>query len=108
MSDIYKNIKRRREELGMSQEELALRLGYKSRSSINKIEMGLNDIPQSKVEAFAQALNLTPSELMGWLDEKKPHDKEHEALIEILNDLTIKELQEVLGFIKYVKSKRNS
>ena len=59
--ELYKRIKARREELGMSQEELATKLGYKSRSTINKIEMGKNDITQSKT---------TPSYLMG-LDERE-------------------------------------
>ena len=66
MLEIYKRIRARREELGISQEELAKRLGYKSRSSINKIEKGENDIPQSKIVAFAQALQTTPERLMGW------------------------------------------
>ena len=62
--ELYKRIKARREELGMSQEELATKLGYKSRSTINKIEMGKNDITQSKIIAFANALQTTPSYLM--------------------------------------------
>ena len=72
MSDIYRRIRTRREELGLSQEELALRMGYKSKSSINKIEMGVNDIPQSKVIAFAQALETTTAYLMGVDETKKP------------------------------------
>ena len=40
MLEIYKRIRARREELGISQEELAKRIGYRSRSSINKIENG--------------------------------------------------------------------
>lgn len=63
---LYKRIKARREELNMSQEELAKLIGYKSRSSINKIEIGENDIPQSKIKAFADALQTTPAYLMGW------------------------------------------
>ena len=39
-------IRLRREELRMSQEELATRLGYKSRSTIAKIESGENDLTQ--------------------------------------------------------------
>lgn len=73
MSDIYKRIRTRREELGLSQEELAARMGYKSKSSINKIEMGVNDIPQSKVLAFAKALDTTTAYLMG-VDEDKERD----------------------------------
>ena len=53
----------------MSQEELAKKLGYKSRSSINKIELGINDLPQSKVKEFAIALDTTVSKLMGWEGE---------------------------------------
>lgn len=66
MLELYKRIKSRREELSMSQDELARRMGYKSRSSINKIEKGENDIPQSKIKAFAEALDTTPEYLMGW------------------------------------------
>lgn len=67
---IGNKIKKRREELNLSQEELANRLGYKSRSSINKIELGLNDITQSKIISFANALSTTPGYLMGWEESK--------------------------------------
>lgn len=63
-------IRFRREELGLSQDELAQKLGYKSRSSINKIEKGQNDIPQSKVRDFAIALDTTAEYLLG-LDKKE-------------------------------------
>lgn len=72
MSDIYQRIKARREELGLTQEDLAKRMGYKSKSSINKIEMGKNDIPQSKVVAFAKALETTTAYLMGDDSAKTP------------------------------------
>lgn len=78
MSDIYNRIRIRREELGLSQEELAARMGYKSKSSINKIEMGVNDIPQSKVLAFAKALETTTAYLMG-VDESKERTDSNEA-----------------------------
>ena len=68
--ELYKRIRQRREELGLTQDELAKRMGYKSRSSINKIEMGENDIPQSKIVQFAKALETTPGDLMGWDTEK--------------------------------------
>lgn len=63
-------IKKRREELNMTQDELAQAMGYKSRSSINKIEKGGNEPPQSKVVDFAKVLHTTPSYLMGWEDDK--------------------------------------
>ncbi len=66
MLALYENIRKRREELGLSQQELANLLGYKSRSTIAKIESGENDIPQSKIISFAKALKTTPEVLMGW------------------------------------------
>lgn len=65
MLDLYVNIKNYREALGLSQEELAKKVGYKNRTSIAKIEAGKIDLPLSKIELFANALETTPSELMG-------------------------------------------
>lgn len=65
---IGQRIKVRREELNMSQDELAKKLGYKSRSSLNKIELNLRDLPQTKIKAIADALNTTPAYIMGWED----------------------------------------
>ena len=67
--EIGKRIKARRLALGMSQEELANLLGYKSRSSINKIEVDGRGLPQSKIVSIAKALHTTPSYLMGWEDD---------------------------------------
>lgn len=64
--DLYSRIRLRREELNMSQEELAQKMGYKDRSAIAKIESGTNDITQSKIKAFADALDTTTAYLMGW------------------------------------------
>ena len=66
--EIGDRIKHKREELNMSQEELAGKVGYKSRSSINKIECDGRGLPQSKIVAFAKALETTPAYLMGWED----------------------------------------
>lgn len=60
------NIRMYRERIGMSQEMLAKRLGYKDRSTIAKIESDVNDITQSKIIAIADVLNTTPAALMGW------------------------------------------
>lgn len=66
MMNIGQRIKQRREELGISQEELAKKAGYKSRSSINKIEVDGRGLPQSKIVLIARALKTTPTYLMGW------------------------------------------
>ena len=80
MKTIGERIKQRREELGLSQDELAKKLGYKSRSSINKIEIGSQRLIQSKIKAIADALDTTPSYIMGWN--------------ELDDSIDIKELQE--------------
>ncbi len=66
MIDLYKNIKRRREELEMTQAQLAEKIGYADKSMIAKIEKGQVDLAQSKIELIAKALNTTPRFLMGW------------------------------------------
>lgn len=99
MADIGANILKRRKELGMTQDELAALTGYKSKSSINKIEMGSRELPQSKIIVFAEALHTTPSVLMGWVDaetEKKNDDlikaivqmRKNPALIKIVLSLS--------------------
>lgn len=69
--DIGLRIRQRREELGLSQDELARKVGYKSRSSINKIEIDGRGLPQNKIVALAKALDTTPAYLMGWEEEKQ-------------------------------------
>lgn len=61
-------IRIRREELGMTQEELAEKIGYKSRTSINKIEMNSQNLTQSKIKQVADVLRTSPAYIMGWED----------------------------------------
>lgn len=72
MIQLYKNIRKLREERAMSQEALARLTGYNDRSSIAKIEKGLVDLQQSKIELFAKALGTTSQNLIGW-EEKSDH-----------------------------------
>ena len=72
MATLYDRIKSRRTELGLTVEELAHKMGYKDKSSISKIENGKADIPQSKIAAFADALQTTPAYLMGWEEQPEP------------------------------------
>lgn len=62
-------IKSLREKKGMTQLELAQRLGYKSKSSVTHIENG-RDIPRAMVVTLAEILDTTPAYLMGWEDDK--------------------------------------
>ena len=67
-TDLSGRIRQRREQLGLSQEELAARMGYRSKSSITKLEKGINDLPRAKLEELAAALDTTPAWLMGLVD----------------------------------------
>lgn len=61
-------IKKRRIELGMTQDELAAKLGYKGRTSVCVVETGGDNVTTTKVVKFAEALDCTPAYLMGWDD----------------------------------------
>lgn len=63
---VAERIKKKREELGMSQAELARRLGLSDRSSVSKIEKSGNDITLKNIERIAAILNVSESYLMGW------------------------------------------
>jgi transcriptional regulator with XRE-family HTH domain len=65
--DIGQRIKKRREELNMTQEELAKKLGYANRSSVNKVE-NARELSMKKINLYAKALETTVPYLMGWED----------------------------------------
>lgn len=69
--EIGLRIRRLRLSKSMTQEELAKKVGYTSRSSINKIEKGMVDLPRSKIVELADALDTTASYLMGWDEEEQ-------------------------------------
>ena len=60
---IYERIRDRRIELNLTQEELAKKVGYVSRSAVNKIEKGLRDMNQTQLIKFAEALKV-PAEYL--------------------------------------------
>lgn len=85
---VEERIKERRIELGLSQEELARKLGYKHRTSVNKIEMGKQQLTTKQVKAIADALQTTPAYLVGWEEEEENYYIEEEAksLAQFLKD----------------------
>lgn len=95
--ELGEKVKQRRLELGMSQEELAKRMGYSSRSSINKIEKG-RPITQKIIVRLSKVLNVSVAYLMGWEDEdkSKPSINRTAPFVEIVGDR-----------ISYIRRKRN-
>ena len=59
-------IRKRRKELGLSQSELASRLGYKDHSTLAKVEMGVNDITVDTLFKYAEALGLSATDLLNY------------------------------------------
>lgn len=77
---IGERIKQRRKSLNMSQEELALKVGYKDKTAINKIELGINGIPEKRLKDFANALNTSVSFLIGVIDDQELTSVEEELI----------------------------
>lgn len=97
MSHIGAYIKERREALGMSQDELAEKMGYKSRSTIAKIEKGVNDVTQTNIVKFADILRTTPAFLMGWEKVQKNNDTIADIVIRMRTDEEFLSVVEVLN-----------
>ena len=107
MLQLYENIKKRRLELNMSQQELAESVGYKGKSMISQVENGLVDLPESMIMKFASALDTTPSYLMGWEDEdgdltvlgQLGDSYEKQELLKTLGNYSYDQLSEVIKFL---------
>lgn len=97
MSNIGERIRDRRIELGMSQDELAEKMGYKSRSTIAKIEKGVNDVVQANIVKFAEVLNTSVAHLMGWEEMKKKNDTMTDIVIRMRTDSEFLSLVETLN-----------
>ena len=96
-------IKGLRESKKMSQAELAEKVGYKDKTAIAKVEAGKVDLPQSKISAFAKALNTTTSYLFA--DEEKEKPKTIAAHFDG-DEYTEEELNKITEFAAFVKSNR--
>lgn len=112
---VGQRIKSRRIDLQLSQEDLAKMVGYKSRSSIQKIESARN-LPLPKVEKMANALGCTPSYLMGWEDEAgevTPHgrlindyvvNQKKDELFSVYEGLTPEKQAAFEAYLRYLRS----
>lgn len=73
---IGQRIKVRREELGLTQDELAKKLGFKHRSSINKIEIGEYEPKQKIIKPLADALETDVFYILGISEEEERNKME--------------------------------
>ena len=72
---IGEQIRKRRIQLGWSQQKLAEKMGYTSKSTITRIEKGYNDVSQSNVAKFAKVMDTSIGYLMGWNNEESKLSK---------------------------------
>ena len=98
---IGKKICEERKKLGWTQEELAAKMGYKTKSAINKIELGINDVAQSKIVRFASVLGTTPAHLMGWDEEEEEAvTPDEQMLLDLFRLIPDEQKDLVLSMIK--------
>lgn len=83
---IGQRIKQVREALGMTQAELARRMGYSARSTINRIENGSQAFPMKKLDKFAQVLDVTPAYLAGFTEADIPDGLNKEYYVDYIID----------------------
>jgi len=100
LKEMGKRIKDARTSSGLTQEELAQKVGYKSRTSINKIELGKTDISQSQVLKMAKVLGCSPAWLTGWENDSGEIDL---GLVAIDLGISIDEASEYIKEMAYKK-----
>lgn len=98
---VYERIKYLREKRNMSQQDLALKVGYKDKSAISKVERGDRDINQSMLIKYADALGTTVSYLMGWAEPEPLNLQLFGSSESIVDDVTDKE-KELLNLFRQV------
>lgn len=84
---IFDRIKERRKQLGLSQEQLANRLGLKTRAAISAVEKGKCDMTTDRIRRYADALHTTPAYLMGWSDDPEAPDTQRDEAIEYADEI---------------------
>ncbi|MBQ1294258.1 MAG: helix-turn-helix transcriptional regulator [Clostridiales bacterium] len=90
-------IRYRRQQLNISQQELAEAVGYTSKGMISNIEAGRVNIPMDKLVMIAHCLAVKPSYLLS--DEQAPDMK----LYEKISDLSDEEQKQVLAYISIIR-----
>lgn len=116
---VCQRIKKRRLELGLSQAELAKRMNLTSRSTICRVESGVEDnLTSDRVAKFAKALEVTPGYLMGWEDNLT--DESAEAVANLMkvaedaiflqkyNSLSEENKKEVHNYVDFLLSKERA
>ena len=107
MKTIGDRIRERRLELGLTQTDLAIRMGYKTKSTICEVERPGSNITSERLMKFAEALNTTPFYLLGLKeDEYDIISAEENTIIELYrkSDQQTKEMvKRILAYKEGIK-----
>lgn len=96
-------IRQQREAKGMTQLELARKIGYNTTGAVSLIESGKRDISLDKVREIAKVLGVTPHWLMGWADDPFQIKTDLEMTIDELQGLDSAQLARIRDYIQYIK-----
>lgn len=88
MSTTGRRIKERRQELGLSAEELAAKVDI-SPATIYRYENGqIDGLPINKLLSICKVLNASPMDFIDWDERKDQHKKEMESVDNMIDELT--------------------
>lgn len=106
-NEIAKNIRKYRELEKMSQDDLAKKVGYTSRSAIHLIELGEMKVRIDILEKIAKELKVDLDQLLG---REREEVNPKNMLIGALRaqNLDKDDIKEIENFIGYIKSKSTS
>jgi transcriptional regulator with XRE-family HTH domain len=107
---IYKNIGKKiqmaREEAGLSQEDLASRLGY-TQAALSNYELGKRRLYLANIEQIARELNkplnyfLDESAVTASAEQGEPGDETISEILKLLSELPPEERKYLLEYIKW-------
>lgn len=104
--NIGEKIKKLRNELGLTQDDLAV-CANTTKQTIHKYETGIiTNIPASKIKPIAEKLNTTPAYLMGWEDDISSYsdDELDQQIIAVFNRLSEEKKKQALDYFEFLAS----
>ena len=109
--DIGKKIQKAREEAGLSQEELASRLGY-TQAALSNYELGKRRLYLANIEQIARELNkplsyfLDESAVPEYAERGEPPDGTISEIVKLLSELPPEERKYLLEYIQWRRDRR--
>lgn len=99
-------MKHARDLKGLTLKELAIKIG-KTEATVQRYESGeIKNLKNDTIELIANALDVSPSYLMGWSDETPLKESTRMLAAHIEDDVTEEEMEEIMQFIDFIKTKR--